>query len=349
MHRTRSFRLARRLAVAPVVTLALSLMPTAATADEGMWTLDHPPLAALQERYGFQPTPEWLEHVQKASINFGGGSGAFVSPDGLALTNHHVAMGQLAKMSSPGRDYLRDGFFARTRAEEMPCPDLELKVLMSSTDVTAAVRAAEDSAEADSLRGERRRAAVARLEREGSRDGLRGEVVELYRGAEYWLYRYKVYQDVRLVCAPEEQAAFFGGDLDNFCYPRHDLDFAFFRVYEDGRPVRSEHWFRWSREGAREGELVFVAGNPGSTRRLYTVAQLEHERSRDLPLRIQLNEQRLAAYRAAHPGAVAARPGRRSGPGGRAWNPPQIVESSPGPWERPLSCRGSLTLEKRLC
>jgi hypothetical protein len=293
-----------------VLTLALCLFPPAAAADEGMWTLDHPPTAALQERHGFTPAPEWLEHVQKASINFGGGSGAFVSPDGLALTNHHVAMGQLAKMSSPEHDYLRDGFFARTRAEEMPCPDLELKVLMSSTDVTAAVRAAEDSAAADSLRSARRQAAVARLEREGTRDGLRGEVVELYRGGEYWLYRYKVYRDVRLVCAPEEQAAFFGGDLDNFCYPRHDLDFAFFRVYEDGRPVRPEHWFRWSRAGAKEGDLVFVAGNPGSTRRLYTVAQLEHERSRDLPLRILLNEQRLAAYREY--GRLGAEPARQA-------------------------------------
>lgn len=298
MRRARSSRFARVLAAVPALTLTLSLLPAGAAADEGMWTLDHPPTQALAERHGFTPTPEWLEHVQKASINFGGGSGAFVSPDGLALTNHHVAMGQLAKMSSPGHDYLRDGFFARTRAEEMPCPDLELKVLISSSDVTAAVHAAEDSAAADSLRSARRRAAVARLEREGSRDGLRGEVVELYRGGEYWLYRYKVYRDVRLVCAPEEQAAFFGGDLDNFCYPRHDLDFAFFRVYEDGKPVRPEHWFRWSAAGAREGDLVFVAGNPGTTKRLYTVAQLDFERDHDLPLRIRLNEQRLAAYQA---------------------------------------------------
>ncbi len=310
MRRTRSIRPAGILAAA-LATLALSLPPSPALADEGMWTLDHPPVQALQDRHGFTPTPQWLEHVQKASINFGGGSGAFVSPDGLALTNHHVAMGQLAKMSSSGHDYLRDGFFARTRAEEMPCPDLELKVLVSSRDVTAEVRAAEDSAAADSLRATRRGAAMARLEREGTRDGLRGEVVELYRGGEYWLYRYKVYRDVRLVCAPEEQAAFFGGDLDNFCYPRHDLDFAFFRVYEDGKPVRPEHWFRWSREGAREGDLVFVAGNPGSTRRLYTLAQLEHERRLDLPLRIQLNEQRLAAYNAyAQRGPEQARQAR---------------------------------------
>jgi hypothetical protein len=295
-------------AFALLALLALVLTPLAAVADEGMWTLDHPPLKALQERHGFTPTPEWLEHVQQASINFGGGSGAFVSPDGLALTNHHVAMGQLAKMSSPAHDYLRDGFFARTRAEEIRCPDLELKVLMSSRDVTAEVRVAEDSAAADSGRAARRRTVMARLEREGSRDGLRGEVVTLYDGGEFWLYRYKVYRDVRLVCAPEEQAAFFGGDLDNFCYPRHDLDFAFFRVYEDGQPVHPRHWFRWSLPGLHEGDLVFVAGNPGSTRRLRTVAQLDFELGRDLPLRIRLNEERLAACRAyAARGAEPAR------------------------------------------
>ena len=280
------------------VLIAAVLSPAALRADEGMWTLDNLPVKQLQERYGFTPTPEWIEHVQKASINFGGGSGAFVSPDGLALTNHHVALGQLAKMSSPGHDYVHDGFFARTRAEEIPCPDLELKVLMSSEDVTARVLGAVDSAATDRLQSSQRKAAMARIEQEASAAGLRGEVVELYRGGEYWLHRYKTYKDVRLVCAPEEQAAFFGGDPDNFCFPRHDLDFAFFRVYENGQAVHPQHWFRWSKDGAREGDLVFVAGNPGTTKRLYTVAQLELERSLDLPLRIRLNGQRLAAYRA---------------------------------------------------
>ena len=280
-----------------VLLFAGALTPAVARADEGMWTLDHLPLQQLQQRYGFTPTPEWIEHVQKASINFGGGSGAFVSPDGLALTNHHVALGQLAKMSSPGHDYVHDGFFARTRADEIPCPDLELKVLMSSEDVTARVLGAVDSAASDKAQSDQSKAAMARIEQEASREGLRGEVIELYRGGEYWLYRYKTYKDVRLVCAPEEQAAFFGGDLDNFCYPRHDLDFAFFRVYEDGQPVHPQHWFRWSKDGAHEGDLVFVAGNPGSTRRSLTVAQLDQERTLDLPLRILLNEQRLAAYR----------------------------------------------------
>jgi hypothetical protein len=291
---------------------ALLLLALPVLADEGMWTFDHPPLARIQSRYGFTPSAQWIEHVQRACVNFGGGSGAFVSPDGLVLTNHHVALGQLAKLSSREHDYLRDGFYARTAAEEAPCPDLELKVLWSMEDVTAAVNAAIDAGAADETRNAQRKAALARLaETSTKRTGLKTETVELYNGGEYWLYRYRTYKDVRLVCAPEERAAFFGGDLDNFTFPRHDLDFAFFRIYENGRPVHPEHWLRWSATGPRENDLVFATGNPGRTSRMRTVAQFEYERDVERPLRIRAQALRLAAYEAySAAGAEQARQAR---------------------------------------
>lgn len=284
---------------AAALVLALALLPAAAVADEGMWTFDNPPLERLRERYGFAPATAWLEHLQRSSVSFGGGSGAFVSPEGLVLTNHHVARGQLFKMSAPGRDFLRDGFFARTRAEEIACPDLELKVLWSMENVTAAVNTAIDAGAPAEARNAQRKAALARLEQESTkRTGLKTESVELYQGGEYWLYRYRTYKDVRLVCAPEEPIANFGGDPDNFGYPRHDLDFAFFRIYEGGRPLKPEHWLRWSAKGAHEGDLVFTSGTPGRTSRRLTLAQYEASRDVERPLRIALQEMRVATYEA---------------------------------------------------
>ena len=279
--------------------MAATLCAAPLAADEGLWTLDNLPRALLQERYGFTVTPAWIEHVQKASVSFGGGSGSFVSPDGLVLTNHHVALGQLQKISTPERDYVRDGFVARVPAEELKCPDLELRVLQSMENVTGRVLGAIDPAASQQIQNDRRRLVTAEIEKESKdRTGLQSRVVELYHGGQYWLYRYKKYTDVRMVCAPEEHAAFFGGDPDNFCYPRHDLDFAFFRAYENGRPVHPDHWFRWSASGPRENELVFVPGHPGSTGRLLTMAQLEFLRDLTLPTRIRQQEHRLAALRA---------------------------------------------------
>ncbi len=285
----------RGTAFASAALLATAVFVGSAAADEGMWTFDNLPVERLQSVYHFAPTPEWLEHVQRSCVNFGGGSGAFVSADGLVLTNHHVALGQLQKVSSAAHDYQHDGFFARSNAEEMPCPDLELKVLWSTENVTAAVGAALDPRASVQDQNAQRKAALARLEQESTqKTGLKTESVELYQGGQYWLYRYKTYKDVRLVCAPEEQIAFFGGDLDNFTFPRYNLDFAFFRVYENGRPVHPEHFLAWSPNGPHEGDLVFVIGHPGRTNRRRTVAQYEYERDIERPLRIRLQEGRVA-------------------------------------------------------
>jgi Peptidase S46 len=265
-------------------------------ADEGMWTFDNPPLKLLKERYGFTPTPQWLDHLRLASVRFNdGGSGAFVSPDGLVLTNHHVASGQLEKMSSAKKDYVRDGFYAKTRAAEIKSADLELNVLQSMENVTSRVQAAVKPGMEEAAAAEARRGAIAAIEKESlDSTSLRSDVVPLYQGGEYWLYRYKKYTDVRLVFAPEKQAAFYGGDPDNFTYPRYDLDVAIFRVYENDAPIKSRGYLKWNTKGAAEGELVFVSGHPGSTDRLKTVAQLETLRDLYFPISIKVVKRRLA-------------------------------------------------------
>ena len=249
-----------------------------------MWLFNHPPRKRLQEKYGFDATDAWLEHVQKSSVRFNsGGSGSFVSEDGLVLSNHHVGADALQKFGDRDHDYLREGFHARTRAEEKRCLDLELNVLMSIQDVTDRVNAAvppEAGAEQAFLA---RRAVMAEIEKESfDKTGLRSDVVTLYQGGQYHLYRFKKYTDVRLVFAPEQQIAFYGGDPDNFEYPRFDLDICLFRVYEDGKPARLQHYLKWSEAGVSEGELVLIPGHPGRTSRLFTVAELEYVRDRRL-------------------------------------------------------------------
>ena len=299
----------KRLLILAVAVALLVSIPVP-RAEEGMWTFDNPPLKILKEKYNFEPSAQWLEHVRLASVRLNdGGSGGFVSPAGLLLTNQHVAAGQLQKISTPQKDYTKDGFYAPARDAELKCPDLEVNVLVSSDEVSRQVQGAVKPGASDKDASEQRKAAIAAIEKEAiDKTGLRCEVVTLYNGGEYWLYRFKKYTDIRLVFAPEEQIAFFGGDLDNFTYPRYDVDFAFFRVYENGQPAQTPHFFKWSAGGAEEKELVFVPGNPGSTSRLLTLAQIEYHRDMGNPLQMQVWTSRrdaLAKYAASN--AEAAR------------------------------------------
>jgi len=253
--------------------------------DEGMWLFNSPPLKRLKEKYQFEPTPQWLEHLQKSSVRFNsGGSGSFVSANGLAITNHHVGADTLQKLSNEQHNYLRDGFYARTQGEEIKSTDLELNVLVSIEDVTARVNAAVKPGMSPDESGKARGNAIAQIEKESKeKTGLRSDVVTLYQGGVYNLYRYKRYDDVRLVFAPEQQIAFYGGDPDNFEYPRFDLDICIFRVYENGRPAKIDNYLKWNSKGPGDGELTFVSGSPGRTDRQLTVDELADTRDRDVP------------------------------------------------------------------
>jgi hypothetical protein len=275
----------KKISVLLLILSFLSGIPIA-RADEGMWTFDNPPLRQWKERYNFEPTREWLEKVRLASVRLNdGGSGGFVSPDGLLVTNQHVAEGQLGKLSTKEKNLTRDGFYARSRAEELKAPDLEVNVLVSFENVTERVQSAGAASANDRQASERRKAVIAEIERDSTeKTGLKSDVVSLYSGGEYWLYRHKKYTDIRIVFAPEEQIAFFGGDYDNFTFPRHDLDFTFLRAYENGQPAKTPNYFKWSETGAPEGEFVIASGSPGSTARLLTVAQLAYQRDVGNPL-----------------------------------------------------------------
>jgi hypothetical protein len=263
-----------------VVTMITALLTGNAHADEGMWLYSAPPRAAIKAKYGFDVTDAWLERLMKASVRFNsGGSGSFVSANGLVITNHHVGADALQKIGTKEKNYLRDGFFAPSIADEVKAVDLELNVLQSIEDVTLRVNAAVPAGAAGEAAALARRKIFAEIEKESrEKTGLRSDVVTLYKGGAYHLYRFKRYTDIRLVFAPEQQIAFFGGDPDNFEYPRYNLDVCFFRVYENDAPVKPAHFLPWSAQGAREGELTFVSGHPGSTSRLLTVAELEFTR-----------------------------------------------------------------------
>jgi hypothetical protein len=269
--------------LAGAFSAGLLLLPAHTRADEGMWLYNHPPRELLLKKYGFELTDAWLEHLQLASVR-PGASAEFVSQDGLVLSNHHVGSRALQRLSTPEHNYMRDGFYARTRAEELRCAGMELNVLVSIEEVTDRVKAAVKPGLSDEAAFQARRAVMAAIEKESTdRTGLKSTVVTLYQGGQYHLYRYKKYTDVRLVFAPEEQIAFYGGDPDNFEYPRFDFDVCFFRAYENGQPARTSHYLKWSKAGPAENELVFVSGNPGRTDRLRTIAELEALRDREIP------------------------------------------------------------------
>jgi hypothetical protein len=264
--------------------------------DEGMWLYNTFPKDKVKAKYGFELSQQWLDHVRLSSVRFNNGaSGSFVSADGLTLTNHHVGAECIQQLSTRGRDYMKTGFYAHSLADEAKCPDLELNQLLKIEDVTAQVNAAARPATSVAAAGEARRAAMSAIEKRCSGStGLRCDVVTLYAGGVYNLYRYKKYTDVRLVFAPELDTASFGGDPDNFNYPRYDLDVAFFRVYEDNKPAHLDNYLHWSRAGVKEGDLIFVSGNPGSTDRLKTVSELEFLRDVEYPLLLAVFTRRIS-------------------------------------------------------
>ncbi len=270
--------------IAAMIAMAC-VVPVEGLADEGMWLFNNPPRKLLQEKYNFAPGDDWYLHLQRSSVRFNsGGSGSFISADGLVMTNHHVGADCLQKLSTKDRDLIAQGFYAKTLEEEIRCVDLELNVLQSIEDVTdrinVAVKPGMSSAEANVAR----RAAMNTVEKESlDKTGLRSDVVTLYHGGLYHLYRFKKYTDIRIVFAPEKDIAFFGGDPDNFEYPRFDLDICFFRVYEDGKPAKIEHYLKWSPKGAGDGELVFVSGHPGRTDRLDTMDDVQFLRDKTFP------------------------------------------------------------------
>ncbi len=259
-------------------------------ADEGMWLYNALPKKQLAEKYKFTPTQAWADHLMLSSVRVNvGGSSSFISSTGLVLTNHHVASDTLYKLSTPERNINSDGYYAKTQADELKAPDLELNQLVSIEDVTDRVNAAVKPGLSAADANKERQKAMSEIE-QASKDktGLRSDIVTLYGGARYHLYRYKVYTDVRLVWAPEAGTAFFGGDADNFEYPRFCLDVTVFRVYENDKPAKIENFLAVNPDGAKEGDLVFVSGNPGTTRRILTADAMAYQRDYRLPKSLDL-------------------------------------------------------------
>ena len=298
----------------PFLTLlALLLAAPTVRAEEGMWTFDNFPSARVKEKFGFSPDQAWLDHVRLSSVRLAlGCSGSFVSPDGLVMTNHHCARRCIQDLSTKEQDLNLLGFHAKTQGEERTCPRMEVNQLIKMEDVTARVQGATRGLSGRDF-NRAQKAEFTRIEKAcQTSEQLRCEVVTLYHGGQYQLYTYRRWKkDVRLVFAPEESIAFFGGDPDNFNFPRYDLDVSFLRVYEDGKPLQTPEHFRWSEAGARDGELTFVSGNPGHTSRLLTVAQLASLRDALIPLKLErLAQERGWVAQFAERSPEAARIGR---------------------------------------
>jgi hypothetical protein len=281
---------------AALLALGASFPSSMARPDEGMWLFDALPLQTLKEKYGFEPSQEWVDHVRLGSVRFDtGGSGSFVSPNGLVMTNHHVALETIQKVSTPEKDFVELGFSAKQYGQEVPGKDLTLRQLIEIKNVTQEIHAAAKDGKDEAEKSELRRAKLESLTAAASdaEKHIVADAVTLYDGNEFRIYVYHVYDDVRVVWAPEKQVAFYGGDLDNFTYPRWCLDCAFFRVYEDGKPVdSSKFYFKWNPEGAKADDLVFVSGHPGNTERLLTHAEMELHRDLSVPAIVRLLEQR---------------------------------------------------------
>jgi len=270
-----------------------------------MWTFEYAPTEYFSSTYGFTADAAWFERARLSALRIPGCSASFVSRDGLLVTNHHCVRGRVTQVQRPGETLLDDGFFARSLTDERPIAGYFADQLLATLDVSDEILAAVDRAATDAERDRARRAAtdavVARLRTEhGARgDSVVVQVVALYHGGRYSAYVFRRFTDIRLVAAAELQMGFFGGDEDNFTYPRYDLDFAFLRVYgRDGRPYQTDRWFTWSREGVHQGDVVFVIGNPGPTNRLMTVAQLEFQRDVLVPQLVAVLTARLDAMRA---------------------------------------------------
>src|SRR5215471_16238295 len=270
--------------VIALFSLLVFCLNVSAFADEGMWLFNAFPKDKVQAKYGWAPDQAWPDHVRLSSARAPNGSSSFVSPDGLIFTNHHIAQECIHDLSTGGKDYMKNGFYAATRDQEPKCPGVEFVVLQGIEDVTAKVNAVSKPGMSSAEIGKSQREVMSVLEKDCSVNGLRCDVVTLYSGALYHLYKYKEYSDIRLVMAPEFEIAFFGGDPDNFEYPRYDLDISFFRAYENNQPAKTPDYLKWSKTGIKEGDLVFVSGHPGRTSRLLTMDQLEFLRDYQYPM-----------------------------------------------------------------